>query len=561
MDQMERFLPNLSHLKYLTLHIKGSVDLADGYRWQNLSKNFNIFSFKFKVNIENIEQMLNTFRTSFWLEEKCWYVAYDLLYLFSVPQYGPKHVFNDYNPQYFTVPNQTFLYRNTTEVIIRRFAFSNIHIFDHVEALHFLYNNSQNRPLTILNTQQRQDFEPNWLNCIQLLPFDLRKMPRRYKLSFTVDLTQNFIDQFRGKRYENIRSLEIFTSTKITRFIIEDILHIFPHVECLQISKINSISDMIRLIDGFKYLSNASFTIKSKFTENERNWFQNPELSIRRVRRLSNTNFTCRFYREFRHASSCTVHVWINRQTSQSFWIAHWPPRCGRRYHELMRLVSRHSDVTCSQDDDDAQISDDDTRDYDHTFFDLSPIPTLYQNEAAAIDSFRTCFTKRYNSCPQFFAGSLQAACETAFTSSAIENSLPVLVYIHHDKNMFSDMICSKIFCSEIIIEYLLENYIVWPWDITVESNRNRLIEVWEEMFPTHGSCSFSMEQCPMFIGIMRRSARNKHWSKSSEYEFTSLIKDNVLIGADVKTAREILLHELMDFKEKHDENEQTLVS
>ncbi|CAF0918530.1 unnamed protein product [Adineta steineri] len=67
------------------------------------------------------------------------------------------------------------------------------------------------------------------------------------------------------------------------------------------------------------------------------------------------------------------------------------------------------------------------------------------------------------------------------------------------------------------------------------------------------------MEQCPMFIGIMRRSARNKHWSKSSEYEFTSLIKDNVLIGADVKTAREILLHELMDFKEKHDDNEQTL--
>ncbi|CAF1108700.1 unnamed protein product [Rotaria sp. Silwood1] len=126
---------------------------------------------------------------------------------------------------------------------------------------------------------------------------------------------------------------------------------------------------------------------------------------------------------------------------------------------------------------------------------------------------------------------------------------------------MFSDMVCSKIFCSEIIIEYLLENYIVWPWDITVESNRNRLIQVWEEMFSTQVLNVFPVQQYPMFIGIMRRSSRNKHWSKTSEYEFTSLIKDDVIIGADDKPAREILLHELIDFKEKYDENEQALVS
>jgi hypothetical protein len=39
------------------------------------------------------------------------------------------------------------------------------------------------------------------------------------------------------------------------------------------------------------------------------------------------------------------------------------------------------------------------------------------------------------------------------------------------------------------------------------------------------------------------------------------LIKDDVLISADEKTAREILLHELIEFKEKYDENEQVLVS
>jgi hypothetical protein len=70
-----------------------------------------------------------------------------------------------------------------------------------------------------------------------------------------------------------------------------------------------------------------------------------------------------------------------------------------------------------------------------------------------------------------------------------------------------------------------------------------------------------SINHCPMFIGIMRRSSRNKHWSKTSEYEFTPLIEDDVLKSADNKSAREILLRELIDFKEKYDENEQALVS
>jgi hypothetical protein len=80
-------------------------------------------------------------------------------------------------------------------------------------------------------------------------------------------------------------------------------------------------------------------------------------------------------------------------------------------------------------------------------------------------------------------------------------------------------------------------------------------------MFSTKVLNDLSINQCPMFIGIMRRSSRNKDWSKTSEYEFTSLIKDDVLKSADNKPAREILLRELLDFKEKYDENEQALVS
>jgi hypothetical protein len=90
----------------------------------------------------------------------------------------------------------------------------------------------------------------------------------------------------------------------------------------------------------------------------------------------------------------------------------------------------------------------------------------------------------------------------------------------------------------------------------------NRLIHVWEEIFSIKVLNDLSINQCPMFIGIMRRSSRNKDWSKTSGYEFTSLIKDHdVIKSVDNKPAREILLRELIDFKEKYDENEQALVS
>jgi hypothetical protein len=29
------------------------------------------------------------------------------------------------------------------------------------------------------------------------------------------------------------------------------------------------------------------------------------------------------------------------------------------------------------------------------------------------------------------------------------------------------------------MVDYLLENYIVWPWDITYESNKNTLVFHW----------------------------------------------------------------------------------
>ncbi|CAF3884196.1 unnamed protein product [Rotaria sordida] len=225
--------------------------------------------------------------------------------------------------------------------------------------------------------------------------------------------------------------------------------------------------------------------------------------------------------------------------------------RCRLTAIHLFHLSRR---AYCIPKDDDEEISDDNTFDYD-SYSDEC------KNEVVDIECFNSCFISRYNFCPMFFPGSLQDACQAAFTSKVIKEHRPVLVYIHHDRSIFSNIFCLNIFCSEIIIEYLLENYIVWPWDITFELNKNKLIQIWREVFSTEFLNISLAEQCPMLIGIMRRSARAKDWSLTSEYEVKILLNGDTLTCTQEKLTRETLLGELINLKEEFDENEQILVS
>jgi hypothetical protein len=51
----------------------------------------------------------------------------------------------------------------------------------------------------------------------------------------------------------------------------------------------------------------------------------------------------------------------------------------------------------------------------------------------------------------------------------------PVLAYLHHDKSIFSNPFWMNIFSSKEIIQYLNKNnYIIWPWDITLEPNKTK---------------------------------------------------------------------------------------
>ncbi len=48
-------------------------------------------------------------------------------------------------------------------------------------------------------------------------------------------------------------------------------------------------------------------------------------------------------------------------------------------------------------------------------------VPDECPNEIVGIESLSNCFHRRYDACPAFFPGSLQEACEAAFSSTVIK--------------------------------------------------------------------------------------------------------------------------------------------
>ncbi|UJR11607.1 hypothetical protein I4U23_015789 [Adineta vaga] len=198
-------------------------------------------------------------------------------------------------------------------------------------------------------------------------------------------------------------------------------------------------------------------------------------------------------------------------------------------------------------------ISDDEMFDYDYSYNNRSPFPAECINETEGIESFYQCFINRYNSCPTFFYGSLSKACQAAFDSADITEHRLVLVYIHNDNSTLNNIFCKTMFCSEIFIEYLLENYIVWPWDITLESNRQRLSAIWKEIFVCPLLNDFPVDKCPMLFGITRRFPGKHRWLPTAKYQFTSLVKGDRVIRTQEITTRDTLISELITFKEDCD--------
>jgi hypothetical protein len=82
-----------------------------------------------------------------------------------------------------------------------------------------------------------------------------------------------------------------------------------------------------------------------------------------------------------------------------------------------------------------------------------------------------------------------------------------------------------------------------------------RLDKIWEEMFYIKFFENFSIEECPLLIGIMRLFEDKIDGLTTSEYQFKLLFEDNSLINIQQT------INQLSIFKKQCEKNEQGLVS
>jgi hypothetical protein len=136
MDEMEFFFSQFPYSKYLTLQTDAMGDLLDGYRWQVLTSSLTKFDFRINLRNSPVIDHLDSFRTSFWQEEKHWYVAYQNECLFSISHFVRTQIeIPNSSPICSTVPNLSMFYDRVTKLVVKSKSVNTNVYFNHIKKL------------------------------------------------------------------------------------------------------------------------------------------------------------------------------------------------------------------------------------------------------------------------------------------------------------------------------------------------------------------------------------------------------------------------------------------
>lgn len=103
-------------------------------------------------------------------------------------------------------------------------------------------------------------------------------------------------------------------------------------------------------------------------------------------------------------------------------------------------------------------------------------IPENVPDELTGTLHFAEQYEKRYGPVhPEFFAGTFEDAIKESCLKPARERKL-LAVYLHHDNSVLANVFCTQLLGFETVLQLLSANFIVWGWDITCESNKERFL-------------------------------------------------------------------------------------
>lgn len=313
---MEGFLSQFHHLRHLEIQTEGLLDLFDGYRWAVLAVQLHTFRFQFfyKYLYLPSRDILSSFNTPFWLEEKHWLVACRRTCLFSVPYFAVEHVnLPQYLPTHSIGLNKRYLDDLVKKITITTRLTEPTNYYPHVNTLEL----KQRMPTKILastiNLHQIKSLSIVTMNdLIEYFPLG-STLPQLTALFIEHDVTIEMIESIGNHSLKQILQLTVGVSRENREYVIEELFHVFPCVEYLRYkTMVRSKREMVHLIDGFTHLSKASFCTNSTNDEKRIQVGENVLYS----RRLVRGHFTSRVYQSNNVSLFYEIHWWIGQQVN-----------------------------------------------------------------------------------------------------------------------------------------------------------------------------------------------------------------------------------------------------
>lgn len=320
MSEIKQILLKMPNLKHLELKLYANDDIVDGYQWQTLTTSLITFYFKFNLLFIKNYDILDSFRTRFWLEEKRWFVACRDGSLFSIPHFAPISVYSsELSSFYSTAPDNSLIFSHVNMFSLDTKNILCNHRFNHVKTLVLQIPISFSTIKETIDLSQVEHLILPSLNTISTFISLRCKLPQLYKLTIKNTVTDDVIPEIKCYRFAQILKLQISIINESNRHLRKKLFRLFPCIQHLNYtSPIESKTTMFHLINGFKHLSNASFYVNNSFIIRESNFCRRPNTIIEHSKRLIKNNFICRIYQPSIYSAQYDIVWWIGENVSCS---------------------------------------------------------------------------------------------------------------------------------------------------------------------------------------------------------------------------------------------------
>ncbi|EGT49049.1 hypothetical protein CAEBREN_10101 [Caenorhabditis brenneri] len=209
---------------------------------------------------------------------------------------------------------------------------------------------------------------------------------------------------------------------------------------------------------------------------------------------------------------------------------------------ELEAAIAKHTEKNDSSNDSDGDENEDEEEDmdcYEDEEMEYEDDDSAYESNArssstssgslfpkeledvdAAIDIFLAEFKKRYGVSLPFFSGELEDAIKLSKNSNR-----PLLFFITNDKSVASNIFISQVVLNENVSRTLVNDFVLYPWDITEAEHLGRLVSEFEDV-RLHTYASFlemysqtQVESFPLLLPLVqtRRDPEVPSFAQSSD--------------------------------------------